>query len=986
MAGMDEMDDLPEDEIEDEMNVGRFDDDLQRKVMLQQQMLEAERQKDASMMVFAPPPGVPQPMQQPMQAVPPGIPQGLPPAGPPPVPQQVQGIPPPMPPQMSQGAPQGLPPVPQPMGQSIGPPGPPGMPPQVPHSVPQGVPQSVPGVPQQGVPPGVPPRPPQGMPQGVPPSIPRALPPGMEEGMSPELMHKVMQQQQMLEIEKIREQVIHFDRPHQPMVMMENQQSGPSGPGPNQGMPHPNQMSQPGPTPIQPPPPVSQPGPPPQGQMPPRPMAMPSSSTTGPPGVPPQGIPPQPSQPHPPQGPPQQIARPPPLMGGPPGSQQPPPRLPPPQLDDKQAMTPMEPRQPQPLPKEIRLPQALEKVLEFKTVRAQEVGVTPEELEHLDKGDDDEDDQDYDDEEDERPDLEGDVDEEEEEEIKEAPAKLAKESKNKRRKKKKKKAKRNRLQEQKLQKKIEQDSEKKDEEHVHIEYVQEQLDLDPMDPNYHTFAMIFDAFKISEPEKPKEQPRAEEKKPEQKLAEKMAPKLDDSDSDSDDEDAPPEEETPKLSKKKMKKLTRLSVAQLKQLVTRPDVVEMQDVTARDPRLLVHLKATRNTVPVPRHWSYKRKYLQGKRGIEKPPFELPDFIKATGIQEMRAALAEKEDQKTLKAKMRERVRPKMGKIDIDYQKLHDAFFRFQTKPKMTIHGDLYYEGKEFETRLKEKKPGNLSDDLKVALGMPVGANSDKVPPPWLIAMQRYGPPPSYPNLKIPGLNAPIPEGCSFGYHAGGWGKPPVDENGKPLYGDVFGTQGGEFPAPIEEEEIDKSHWGELESESESEEESEEESDEDDQTGLVTPAEGLVTPSGMTSVPIGVETPEMIELRKRRIEDAMDQGGDTPALYTVLPEKKTAVGGAMMGSAHVYDMTGVTAKKVGDKVPTEGIEVSLNPEELDLDTAAMQAKYDQTVREQQSQLEKEDLSDMVAEHAAKQKKRKKQQQDSGKSAKKYKEFKF
>ncbi|XP_071079452.1 splicing factor 3B subunit 2-like [Haliotis cracherodii] len=1010
MAGMDDMDDLPEDEMEDEMNVGRFDDDLQRKVMLQQQMLEAERQKDATMMVFAPPPGVPQPMQQQMQGVPPGMPQGMPPTGPPPVPQQIA---PPMPPQMPQGGPQGLPPVPQPMGQGIGPPGPPGMPPpQVPHNVPQGVPQSVPGVPPQGVPPGVPPRPPQGMPQGVPPNIPRALPPGMEEGMSPELMHKVMQQQQMLEIEKIREQVIHFDRPHQPMVMMENQQSGP---GPNQGMPHPNQMSQPGPAPIQPPPPVSQPGPPPQGQMPPHPMGMPSSSPAGPPGVPPQGIPPQGIPPHPPQGPPQQGVRPPPMMGGPPGSQQPPPqhggpppqhggpppqhggpppqhggpppRLPPPQLDDKQSMTPMEQRPPQPLPKEIRLPQALEKVLEFKTVRAQEVGVTPEELEHLDKPDDDDDDQDYDDDEDERQDLEADVDEEEEEEeVKEAPSKSAKESKNKRRKKKKKKAKRSRLQEQKLQKRIEQDSEKRDEEHVHIEYVQEQLDLDPMDPNYHTFAMIFDAFKISEPEKPKELPRAEEKKPEQKQPEKMVPKMDDSDSDSDDEDAPPEEETPKLSKKKMKKLTRLSVAQLKQLVTRPDVVEMQDVTARDPRLLVHLKATRNTVPVPRHWSYKRKYLQGKRGIEKPPFELPDFIKATGIQEMRAALAEKEDQKTLKAKMRERVRPKMGKIDIDYQKLHDAFFRFQTKPKMTIHGDLYYEGKEFETRLKEKKPGNLSDDLKVALGMPVGANSDKVPPPWLIAMQRYGPPPSYPNLKIPGLNAPIPEGCSFGYHAGGWGKPPVDENGKPLYGDVFGTQGGEFPAPIEEEEIDKSHWGELESESESEEESEEESDEDDQTGLVTPAEGLVTPSGMTSVPIGVETPEMIELRKRRIEDAMDQGGDTPALYTVLPEKKTAVGGAMMGSAHVYDMTGVTAKKVGDKVPTEGIEVSLNPEELDLDTAAMQAKYDQTVREQQSQLEKEDLSDMVAEHAAKQKKRKKQQQDSGKSAKKYKEFKF
>lgn len=174
--------------------------------------------------------------------------------------------------------------------------------------------------------------------------------------------------------------------------------------------------------------------------------------------------------------------------------------------------------------------------------------------------------------------------------------------------------------------------------------------------------------------------------------------------------------------------------------------------------------------------------------------------------MREALQEKEEQKTMKSKMREKVRPKMGKIDIDYQKLHDAFFKWQTKPKLTIHGDLYYEGKEFETRLKEKKPGDLSDELRISLGMPVGPNAHKVPPPWLIAMQRYGPPPSYPNLKIPGLNSPIPESCSFGYHAGGWGKPPVDETGKPLYGDVFGTNAAEFQTKTEEEEIDRTPWG------------------------------------------------------------------------------------------------------------------------------------------------------------------------------------
>lgn len=33
--------------------------------------------------------------------------------------------------------------------------------------------------------------------------------------------------------------------------------------------------------------------------------------------------------------------------------------------------------------------------------------------------------------------------------------------------------------------------------------------------------------------------------------------------------------------------------------------------------------------MPRHWSQKRAYLQGKRGIEKPPFQLPAYIEATG---------------------------------------------------------------------------------------------------------------------------------------------------------------------------------------------------------------------------------------------------------------------------------------------------------------------------------------------------------------------
>lgn len=84
------------------------------------------------------------------------------------------------------------------------------------------------------------------------------------------------------------------------------------------------------------------------------------------------------------------------------------------------------------------------------------------------------------------------------------------------------------------------------------------------------------------------------------------------------------------------------------------------------------------------------------------------------------------------------------------------------------------------QVKSAKPGILTSGLREGLGM-----GDNTPPPWLINMQRYGPPPSYPDLKIAGLNAPIPPGARFGYQPGGWGKPPVDENGEPLYGDVFG---------------------------------------------------------------------------------------------------------------------------------------------------------------------------------------------------------
>ena len=260
-------------------------------------------------------------------------------------------------------------------------------------------------------------------------------------------------------------------------------------------------------------------------------------------------------------------------------------------------------------------------------------------------------------------------------------------------------------------------------------------------------------------------------------------------------------------------------------------------------------------------------------------------------EMREAVKDKEDQQTSKAKLRERVQPKMNKLTIDYQRLHDAFFRFQKTPtNLSKHGEIYYEGKEFESDVKHAQPGEISEELREALNIPPLA-----PPPWLINMQRYGIPPSYPHLVIPGLNAPIPAGAQWGFHPGGWGRPPVDEFGRPLYGDVFGAapqqqQQGGITSQFGGSGLgERALWGDLVSsdeEEEEEEESEEESaqeeggnegEEQQETGGSKELpDGLITPGGLASVPAGLETPRRYSAAKGQRSSYRREARTLPSL--------------------------------------------------------------------------------------------------------------
>jgi splicing factor 3B subunit 2 len=501
------------------------------------------------------------------------------------------------------------------------------------------------------------------------------------------------------------------------------------------------------------------------------------------------------------------------------------------------------------------------------------------------------------------------------------------------------------------------------------------LDISEDDPNYAMYKDIMDKFGTSAEE--------EEAAKEANAGEKGEVFFDDDDDIPDEEEEGDKEQ--KLSKKKRKERDKLSVAELKALVQKPELVDWTDTSASDPRLLVHIKSYRNVVPVPSHWSLKREYLSSKRGVEKAPFALPKFIQETGIAEMRDAVLEKQNEASLKQKQRERVQPKMGKLDIDYQKLYEAFFVRQTKPELTRYGEVYYEGKEYETNLKHLRPGELSDELKEALNIPPGA-----PPPWLINQQRFGPPPSYPSLKIPGLNAPPPPGGAWGFHPGGYGKPPVDEFNRPLYGgDIFGVlqpqvnnQAGE---PIE-----RTLWGELqapeeESEEEESDEEEEEGDEEDiGAGLQTPS-GLETPGGMASTvpseyPGDMSVGGDFDLRKQKRGTETEESSAPRSAYTVIPERQIRAEG-FFGGERAYDVRGAQnanlpvlgqedesrkRKKPGD------VDVSLDPDSLisedGISNEEKKRRFEQSKKEEKSAWQREEsLDDMIAQESRKRQKR-------------------
>ncbi|KAM9932532.1 hypothetical protein OXX80_007838 [Metschnikowia pulcherrima] len=345
---------------------------------------------------------------------------------------------------------------------------------------------------------------------------------------------------------------------------------------------------------------------------------------------------------------------------------------------------------------------------------------------------------------------------------------------------------------------------------------------------------------------------------------------------SSDIDSDNDSSTRPLSKRQRRIREKIPISVLKSATNKPQAVEWYDADAPDPYMAVFMKTALNHVNVPSHWQQKKEYLSSKRGLERAPFQLPKYIANTGIAEMR-----NHDADSLKKSQRDRVQPKMGRLDIDYQKLHDAFFKHQTKPRVLAFGEVYSEGRETSDQhlneVARMRPGRISKALRAAVGM---SENETVAPPWITVMHELGKPPSYSHLIIPGLDV---EYTNSGY--------------KVQYGEKGSVLG-----------LSRETWGMLEDGEESDAESESESEVSSVHETNEPEIGENSgPENFTGTLHSAEPddnqPERVEITefaKVKKSSASATATSSGKLYTVLKEKPADSSSGTANGKHRYDL--------------------------------------------------------------------------------------
>lgn len=189
---------------------------------------------------------------------------------------------------------------------------------------------------------------------------------------------------------------------------------------------------------------------------------------------------------------------------------------------------------------------------------------------------------------------------------------------------------------------------------------------------------------------------------------------------------------PAPSRKQLRKASKPALSELKNATTRPELIEWFDADAAEPHYLVRMKTLPNAVQVPSNWQQRSEMPQFSA---KPQYELPQNIKETGIQDAR----------------------KGDKLDVDYEKMQDAFFSSDAKkPGLALlpYGQLVdlklkrafapSSGPSSQSGSKAASPPPVSEKLLKALGI-----KEHDPFPWEEAVRRLGPSPGYAHFLTKG---------------------------------------------------------------------------------------------------------------------------------------------------------------------------------------------------------------------------------------------
>ncbi|KAK7200656.1 spliceosome-associated protein [Novymonas esmeraldas] len=207
-----------------------------------------------------------------------------------------------------------------------------------------------------------------------------------------------------------------------------------------------------------------------------------------------------------------------------------------------------------------------------------------------------------------------------------------------------------------------------------------------------------------------------------------------------------------------------------------ELVGQHDGNAVDPLFTVRMKVEPHTVAVPFHWHLQRTFLSRQADREEAVGIVPAEVAALGIEKIRAT---------------------KDKLANPNQIAFVACFMTGTPLQRKTYdvalsgcGDVFHEGK---WRPKaHHTPGVLSKRLRQALGI-----GPTAPPPWLYSMQTMRRlPPAYPELRIAGLNAPIPAGGQWGLGEGQWGEPPRAEDNSFLFPGVMDEAAATGAGPAE----------------------------------------------------------------------------------------------------------------------------------------------------------------------------------------------